>query len=153
MNGSENPNAVTVGTLDDLADSDVVMIATNSTNTRLIGPDNVKPGAIVGCASVPSNLSANFKDHLDEYFVFDGGYARLPEESRIDFVGLPRDGLAFGCFSETLLLGFEGVRQSFAKGTLTPEKVCRSLEMAETYGFRLGEFQLAGQEVGKPAEC
>ena len=87
----------------------------------------------MGCASVPSNLSDNFKDHLDKYFVFDGGYARLPEDSRIEFVGLPRDGLAFGCFSETLLLGFDGIRRSFAKGPLRPETVCRSLEMAETY--------------------
>jgi len=129
--------------LEAVRDCDVVAVATNSTNGRLIGPDTVKPGAIVCSASVPSNLSDAFRDRLGEYLVFDGGFARLPEDNVIDWVGLPTGGLAFGCLSETLLLGFEGRSHSFAKGPIRVDQVRHILEVAEQFGFRLGEFKLA----------
>ena len=115
-------------------------IATSSPESRLITPETVKKGAVVSCASVPSNLSAAFKDHLEDYLVFDGGHARLPEGQEVRFVGLPSGGLAHGCFSETLLLGFDGQNNSFARGSLTPEQVEQTLEMAGLYGFELGEL-------------
>ena len=145
MLSDEGEDALIVtGDMDDLRRCDLVAIATNSTNARLIGPDQVRKGAIVGCASVPSNLSKNFACSTDDHFVFDGGYARLPDGDEIDFVGMPRDGLAFGCLCETLLAGFDGVNKSFVKGNLNASHVLRTLEMAETYGFVLGDFQLSG---------
>jgi predicted amino acid dehydrogenase len=143
-----NPFIVLAG-IEDLPTCDVVAVATNSTNSRLVGPDQVKKGAIVGCASVPSNLSRSFEGQVDDYFVFDGGFARLPEGSSIDFVGMPKNGLAFGCLSETLLLGFEGTNRSFSKGDINPIKVLETLRMAEDYGFSLGEFQLSGQILSR----
>jgi predicted amino acid dehydrogenase len=143
--GTEENPLITVGGIDDLAECDIVAIATNSTNTQLVGPGQVKKGAIVGCASVPSNLNRSFFGQSDDYFVFDGGYARLPEGGEIEFVGMPRDGLAFGCLSETLLLGFEGLNRSFAKGPIQPAQVLETLRMAEDYGFTVGDFQLDGQ--------
>jgi acetylornithine/succinyldiaminopimelate/putrescine aminotransferase/predicted amino acid dehydrogenase len=126
-----------------VADCDVVAIATNSTIGRLITPDSVKRGAIVCNASVPSNLCHSFKDQLEDYLVFDGGLARLPEGNIIDWVGLPGGGLAFGCMSEALLLGFDGHTSSFAKGPLKASQVEQVLEMSEDHGFSLGEFKLA----------
>ena len=123
-------------------------IATNSPESRLITPETVKKGAIVSCASVPSNLSAAFKDHLDDYLVFDGGYAPLPEGYEVDCIGLPGGGLAHGCFSETLLLGFDGQNSSFAHGKLEPGQVERTLEMAEMYGFELGELIMVDSASG-----
>ena len=76
---------------------------------------------------------------------------RLPEGHAIDCVGLPTDGQAYGCFSETLLLGFEGQNSSFARGTLRPEQVERTLNMAALYGFELGDFRL--DDSSYPAEC
>jgi acetylornithine/succinyldiaminopimelate/putrescine aminotransferase/predicted amino acid dehydrogenase len=142
-----NPYITLHDSMEAVADCDVVTIATNSPASRLISPETVKEGAIVSCASVPSNLSRAFTDHLDDYFVFDGGYARLPEGQEIDCAGLPRDGLAHGCFSETLLLGFDGQNGSFARGRLAPEQVEQTLEMAELYGFELGELIMADQEA------
>jgi predicted amino acid dehydrogenase len=75
--------------------------------------------------------------------VFDGGFARLPDGNIIDWVGLPSGGLAFGCLSETLLLGFEGRSHSFAKGPIGVQQVQHILEVAGRFGFRLGEFKLA----------
>ena len=68
-------------------------------------------------------LSAAFRRHMDDYFVFDGGFARLPEGSRIDFVGMPGGTLAYGCLSETLLLAFDKRKASFARGPLTVAQV------------------------------
>jgi acetylornithine/succinyldiaminopimelate/putrescine aminotransferase/predicted amino acid dehydrogenase len=128
-----------------IRDCDVVAIATNSPNRDLIGPRNVKPGAIVCCASLPSNLSTAFKDRMGEFMVFDGGLARLPEGSDISFVGMPGGGLAFGCLSETLLLAFDGRNHSFATGALTTRQVYETMAMAERYGFPLGDFKLGDQ--------
>ena len=132
-------------TLDRIREADIVLVATSSPEGRLISPEIVKPGAIVSCASVPSNLSAAFRDRLDDFIVFDGGLARLPEGHQIDCVGLPAGGLAFGCLSETLLLGFAGHERSFALGPITCQQVEHTLELAERHGFALGEFHLNRQ--------
>ncbi len=137
--------------VDAVRDCDVVTVATNSAAGRLITPELVRPGAVVSCASVPSNLSTAFRDHLGEYMVFDGGYARLPEDQVIDCIGLPAGGLAFGCLSETLLLGFDGRNRSFARGPLTTEQVEETLALAECYGFSLGDFRLNDAAHPRPA--
>lgn len=141
--GMEGNDYISIHTsVEAVRDCDIVTVATNSTEARLITPELVKKGSIVCCASVPSNLSATFKDHLYDHLVFDGGYARLPEGQSIDCIGLPANGLAYGCLSETLLLGFEGQNSSFARGPIKPEQVERILQMAELYGFALGDFKL-----------
>ncbi|MCZ6573677.1 MAG: aminotransferase class III-fold pyridoxal phosphate-dependent enzyme [Planctomycetota bacterium] len=132
--------------LECLADCDVIAVATNSTDGGLITPDLVRRGAIVCCASMPSNLCATFREHMDDYFVFDGGLARLPEGNEIRCTGLPTGGLSYGCLSETLLMGFEGKSRTFAKGVLRADQVQEALELAELHGFTLGEFHL-GQKV------
>jgi hypothetical protein len=127
---------------DVLKESDIVTIATNSTDAWLIRPENIKKGAIVCCASVPSNLSKTFKDHADEYFVFDGGYAQLPENNEINFVGMPKHGNIYGCLAETILLAFDNREKSFAKGQVTIEKVLEIIDIADKHGFKLGKFTL-----------
>ena len=141
--GTESNDYITLHlSVEAVRDCDVVTVATNSPEGRLITPELVKKGAVVSCASVPSNLSVAFKDHLRDYFVFDGGYARLPDGHEINCVGLPAKGLAYGCLSETLLLGFEGQNSSFARGPIKPEQVEQTLRMADLYGFELGDFKL-----------
>lgn len=146
---AEAPNAagrITIHTtLDAVGDADIVTVATSSAESRLIGPDIVKLGAIVSCASVPSNLSGAFHDRLDDFVVFDGGFARLPGGQEVDCVGFPGGGLAFGCFSETVLLGLAGHDRSFARGAITPGQVRTALRLAAEQGFVLGELKLDGQ--------
>jgi acetylornithine/succinyldiaminopimelate/putrescine aminotransferase/predicted amino acid dehydrogenase len=129
-----------------LADVDVVVIATNSTDAALIRPSMVRPDAIVCCSSVPSNLHADFA-HAPGTLTFAGGLARLPEDSEINFVGLPANGMTFGCLAETLLLGFEGYNHSFTKGVLHPSRVETTMAWAESYGFTLGPLTLDDKVV------
>jgi acetylornithine/succinyldiaminopimelate/putrescine aminotransferase/predicted amino acid dehydrogenase len=133
---------ITVGTLDDVSKADIVVIATNSSDANLISPEKVKPGSIVCCASVPSNLSVQFKDHTDKFMVFDSGYAKLPDDNTIDFIGMPKDGLVYGCLAETILLALKDSRKSYAKGHITSEMIIETLNLADDHGFELGKYVL-----------
>jgi acetylornithine/succinyldiaminopimelate/putrescine aminotransferase/predicted amino acid dehydrogenase len=144
-NTSENP-LIEVADYSVMLDSDIVAIATNSSDAWLVEPKQIKKGAIVCCASVPSNLSESFKDHTDDYFVFDGGYALLPDNSEINFVGMPKEGNSFGCLAETLILGFEEYPGSFARGDISLNLIVKIMELSEKHNFSLGKFQL-GDEI------
>ncbi len=130
-----------------LRDCDVIVVTTSSPDRELLTPDQLKPGTIVCCTSLPSNLSETFRRPLDGIVAFDGGLARLPENARLDFVGLPAEGLTFGCLAETLLLGFDGHNHSFCKGRVSVAKVQRTWAMAARHGFCLGTFRLGGRPL------
>jgi predicted amino acid dehydrogenase len=95
---------------------------------------------------VPSNLHPDFA-RAEGILSFSGGLARLPEDSDIRFVGLPKNGMTFGCLAETLLLGFEGYNHSFAKGVLNPSRVEATMAWAQAYGFTLGPLTLDDRVV------
>jgi len=128
-----------------LRECDVIIVTTSSPDRELLTPDQLKPGAIVCCTSLPSNLSTAFQAQANGIVAFDAGLARLPEDARLDFLGLPSDGLAYGCLAETLLLGFDGHNHSFSKGPVTVAQVQRTWAMAARHGFALGAFQLGGR--------
>ena len=130
-----------------LRDCDVVILATNSPDRALLSPEQLKPGAIVCCTSVPSNLSKAFESRPNRILAFDGGLARLPNDCVLSFVGLPREGLSFGCLAETLLLGFDGHNHSFSKGRLTIAQVIKTREMAARHGFTLGALRFATESL------
>lgn len=139
-------NISTQSGFDDLKAFDIVVVATNSHNAELIKPHMVKPGAVVCCASVPSNLSHDFQT-THSNIAFDGGLAQLPEDSRVDFVGMPGGQLSYGCMAETFLLGFDGQNHSFCKGNLSSDQVYRTLELAEIHGFDLGKLKIENQKL------
>jgi predicted amino acid dehydrogenase len=139
---SGNDEPITVGTLNDTLYADIVVVATNSSDANLITPDQVKPGSIVCCASVPSNLSTQFKDCGNKFFVFDSGYAKLPDDNVIDSVGMPKDGLVYGCLGETILLALSENMKSFSKGNISSAKIIETLNLADDQGFELGKFVL-----------
>ena len=137
---------IEISELSSIKDCDIIVIATNSSDAWLINPDDVKPGAIVCCASVPSNLSESFKDKTDQFFVFDGGYALLPEKNEINFVGMPKHGNVYGCIAETLLLGLEGDTKSAVRGTISISNITKIIELADKHEFKLGKF-LLGDDI------
>ncbi|MBN2165864.1 MAG: aminotransferase class III-fold pyridoxal phosphate-dependent enzyme [Marinilabiliaceae bacterium] len=130
------------GKLDCLNKVDIIAIATNSSDTWLVNPSNVKKGSIICCASVPSNLSEQFKGKTDDYFVFDSGYAKMPGDNAIDCVGMPKDGMVYGCLGETILMALDDKTESFSKGKISSRRILETIEMADKYGFELGKFVL-----------
>lgn len=141
----ENP-FIQIADLSVNKECDIIAIATNSSDAWLVKPEDVKKGAIVCCASVPSNLSETFKDKTDDFYVFDGGYALLPDNSEVDFIGMPKNGNAYGCLAETLLLGFEGYNKSFARGSITVTQITKTISLAEKFGFKLSK-SLLGDDI------
>ena len=141
-NRDSEDEPITIGSLDDISDADIVIVATNSTDANLITPDKIKPGAIVCCVSVPSNLSEQFKDHTDKFFVFDSGYAKMPGNNTIDSIGMPKDGLVYGCLGETILISLSEHKHSFTKGHILSSKIIETLNLADDHGFELGKFVL-----------
>ena len=129
---------------DELEDCDIVVVTTSSEEAELIQPEQLKPGAIVCCTSVPSNLSQLF-GNANDMMAFDGGLAKLPEQSEIKFVGMPQHGLSYGCLAETLVLAFDGQNHSYSKGLLTPNQVYQIMEKAALHGFDLGGLKLDDQ--------
>jgi acetylornithine/succinyldiaminopimelate/putrescine aminotransferase/predicted amino acid dehydrogenase len=128
--------------LDALQQADLVMVATNSPDPELIRPDMLKPGTVICCSSVPSNLSARFQDPDSEMLAFNGGLAHLPAGNELDFVGMPGGAMIYGCLAETLVLGFEGSSHSYCKGPVTMQQVEYILDAARTHGFGLGQLKL-----------
>ncbi|KAG1682729.1 Putrescine aminotransferase [Nymphon striatum] len=153
LSDENSPHEFSIHTsLEQLKQADIVVVATNSADHSLIKPEHVKQNAIVCGTSVPSNLSLEFSNkpefssnlgfsNKNETFAFDGGFSKLPDDSRINFVGMPKDGMAYGCLAETLVLGFDGQNHSFSKGTLTSDQVYEIMEIAQTHGFDLGTLK------------
>jgi predicted amino acid dehydrogenase len=127
-----------------LREVDMVVIATNSADASLIRPELVRPDAVVSCTSVPSNIDASFAS-APGVLAFSGGLAQLPEDSEIRFVGLPDQGMTYGCLAETLILGFDGCNHSFAKGVLDPALVYKIMDWAEAHNFKLGPLTFNGK--------
>lgn len=121
--------------------ADIVVVATSSPDGELIRPHMLKHGAILCCASVPSNISPQLAYERSDCLVFTGGLACLPEQSRIDFIGLPADGLAWACLAETLFLGLDRVQRSVGKGRLKPADVQQCMVLGRRYGFTLGPLR------------
>ena len=138
--------ALRVGDFSDLAQAEIVIVSTNSPDPELIKPAMVQPDAIVACVSVPSNLSSQFNQLRQEgrgyQHVFDSGLAKLPEGSVIRFVGFPEGTNAFGCLSETIMLGFEGTNSSYSKGNIQPRQIYELIRMQNSHGFQLGDLEL-----------
>jgi acetylornithine/succinyldiaminopimelate/putrescine aminotransferase/predicted amino acid dehydrogenase len=122
-------------------DCDIIILSTNSENPDLIKPEFYKPEAILCCVSLPSNISENFKNSSGQ-LAFDGSLARLPEGSEINFVGMPKRGLTYGCLSETLVLAFEGHNHSYSKGEIKSKQVYDIMEKGLLNGFDLGSLKL-----------
>jgi len=133
-------------TFDALSQVDSVVIATNSADSSLIRPEMVRKDAIVCCTSTPTNLHKEFGLHKN-ILAFEGGITKLPESSEIRFVGLPENGMTYGCLAEALLLGFDGYNHSFAKGVLQPPQVYQTLDWAATHGFGLGPLCFNGSTI------
>jgi predicted amino acid dehydrogenase len=125
-----------------LEKANLVIVATNSPDSELLQPDMLKPGSVLCCTSVPSNLGSRFTTEQHDILAFDGGLATLPPSNLLDFVGMPGGTLVYGCLAETLVLGFEGSDNSFCKGIVTKSQVERILAAAHSHGFSLGSFKL-----------
>jgi len=121
-------------------DADII-IASANVSASIIKIDWFKPGAIVCDLGYPKNIS--YTSTRKDIFVFSGGLATLP--TRIDTgvdIGMPSNGVCYGCFSEVIVLALEKrfENYSFGRGNITIDKMNEVREMAVKHGFELAPF-------------
>jgi predicted amino acid dehydrogenase len=122
--------------------SDIVITATSSPY-ELVGPEDLKPGAVVCDVSRPPNVSPSVAEVREDVLIIDGGVIKVPgEDVRFNYdFGFPKN-LAFACMSETMILDLEERYENFSLGrNLSIEKVEEIERLAEKHGFEVVAFR------------
>lgn len=131
-----------------LREADLVVLLTASAEC-LIGPEHLKPGAVVLDATQPRNTSPDLLIARPDVVVVDGGIVAVPTlRLRGGDIGLP-NGRAYACFAETALLALSGHRGHFAVGTPTLDQVDDVRALAAEHGS-LGFRAAQPTSFGRP---
>jgi predicted amino acid dehydrogenase len=147
--GAHVPTTVATD-LDALRVADLVVLLTASAES-LLGPQHLKPGALVLDATQPRNTSPELVTSRPDVTVLDGGIVSIPSlRLRGGEIGLP-DGRSYACFAETALLALSGHRGHFAVGNPTLEQVDHVRALAEDQ-TALGFGPAAPTSFGRPVQ-
>jgi predicted amino acid dehydrogenase len=135
-------------TLGAVGDADLVVLLTASADA-LLGPEHLKPGAVVLDGTQPRNTSADLLGTRPDVLVVDGGVVSIPSLRLVGGdIGLP-DGRAYACFAETALLALSGHRGHFSIGAPDLELVDQTRALAAGLSH-LGFRAAAPTSFGRP---
>jgi acetylornithine/succinyldiaminopimelate/putrescine aminotransferase/predicted amino acid dehydrogenase len=124
----------------------VVVTATSATGT-LIGPADLRPGAVVCDVSRPANISREVALARPDVLVIDGGVIAAPAGSILSTFGLG-DGLIYACMAETMLLTLAGHLENTSVGTdLSSDTLHKLRCLAERHGFHVARLRSFGQPI------
>lgn len=129
---------VTVGSDPALCrEASVIVTASNDARPILRAEHLGRGPVVVDDLSVPSDVHPSVHTERPDVRVIRGGIVRTPADPDWWVPGLPLSpGEMYACMAETVLMGFEGHRVHGSLGSLTPERVRETLEMARRHGFR-----------------
>lgn len=124
-----------------IKEADVVVTVTSS-DSPVIEPEHLRPGAIVCDVSRPRDVSVRVANERPDVLVIEGGVVKVPGD--VDFgmsFGFPPK-TAYACMSETMLLALEGRFENYTLGKDVSERqVEETLGWAEKHGFELAGFR------------
>lgn len=124
-----------------LREADVVVTVTSS-DSPVIEPEHLRPGAIVCDVSRPRDVSVRVARERPDVLVIEGGVVKVPGD--VDFgmtFGFPPQ-TAYACMSETMLLALEGRIENYTLGKDVSERqVEETLNWAQKHGFELAGFR------------
>lgn len=127
--------------LNRLIEADVVITVTSS-DSEIIMPENLKPGAIVCDVARPRDVSARVGSERPDVLVIEGGVVSVPGSPDFGFNFRFPKGTAYACMSETIMLALEGRAESFTLGKdVSEEQVETTWELAKKHGFTLSQFR------------
>lgn len=141
----------TADSLDAVRDADLVVVMTSATDA-LIGPAQLKYGAIVLDDTQPRNTDPSLELERPDVRVIDGGIAAIPGVEVRGDIGLPR-GLAYACLCETMLMAFDG-QDAAAIGAASVDHALRMRDAARRFshlGFGLADPLSFGRPTAWPA--
>ena len=120
-----------------LRDADVVVSATNSTETFISGRQ-LKQNAIVCDVSRPFNVCEDVKRTRPDVLVIEGGLVRVPGDPDFRILGGKQKGVIVACIAETMLLALEQRHDLDGLcGTLTLSTIEELERIGERHGFRV----------------
>lgn len=130
-----------------LREADLVLVVSSSP-VAIIGPEHLKPGAVICDVAQPRNVSPAVAAQRDDVLVIDGGIVEVPGEVDFGFdFGLP-PRMAYACMAETITLALEGRYESYSLGRrLSIERVEEIARLAEKHGFQLAGLMSFGRPV------
>ncbi len=133
------------GELADLGSADVALVSTSSPEP-FIGPEHLVPDAIVCDLSRPRNVAPEVAVKRSDVVVVDGGIVRLPGNPTIGNYGL-RQGEAYACMAESILIGLEGDPSLASVGTPDVARICKLERLACCHGFRAAPLRCFGETL------
>ncbi len=143
----EPPLTIAVDADEVLIHCDLIVAASNSPD-YIIFPHHLKSGAVVCDVAKPSDVSTQVLDERDDVLVLEGGLVELPDPVGFGANFAYRDGVAFACLSETIMLAMEGDDRDHSIGSRLPlESMEYMRELAKKHGFNLAGLKMGNREI------
>lgn len=120
-----------------LPSADIVLTVTSAVSA-VIGPEDLKPGAVVCDVARPRDVSKRVAEKRDDVLVIEGGVVEVPGEVdfHFNFGYPPRTALA--CMAETMILTLERRYENYTLGReITLAQVEEIKRLAAKHGFKL----------------
>ncbi len=145
----EIPNGTATTDLDALRSADAVVTVTSS-DTSIIEPHHLAPGALVCDVSRPRDVSVRVAKQRPDVLVIEGGVVSVPGNVEFNWeFGFPPK-TAYACMCETMLLALEGISDHYTLGKeVRVDQVETTLAWAEKHGFTLAGFRSFEREVSE----
>lgn len=131
---NQNIKIVSSLKINDVSNSDIVVIATSSSDI-LLHESHLKKNTVIYDVTQPKNSNIKIKNRPDVQFI-DGGLVRVSKNVKLNFnFGLPK-GVIFSCLAETMLLALEKHEGNFSLKKLDQENVYKIEKIYAKYGFK-----------------
>lgn len=129
--------------MESLKDCSIVVSSSNSSRP-VIYPEHLSTTTRIICdLAVPQDVDASVGLVYPDLMQIMGGVVRLPQPNNFIVGGIPLPrGHIFACMGETIVMGLDGCRHfSGSIGSVRPEDVYKTLELADQFGYELGQFK------------
>ncbi|MCB0628715.1 MAG: aminotransferase class III-fold pyridoxal phosphate-dependent enzyme [Saprospiraceae bacterium] len=126
-----------------IKDSAIVVTSSNSSRPVIL-PEHLSRNSRIICdLAVPQDVDPSVRLIYPDILQIMGGVVRLPQINQFIVGGIPLpSGHIFACMGETLVMGLDECRHfSGSIGSVRPEDVGDTLELADQFGFELGQFK------------
>lgn len=126
-----------------IKDSAIVVASSNSARP-VIYPEHLSDSSKIICdLAVPQDVDPSVQLIYPDLLQIMGGVVRLPEPNNFIVGGIPLpSGHIFACMGETVVMGLDGCEHfSGSIGSVRPEDVWLTLDLADQFGYELGQFK------------
>ncbi|VAW95387.1 Benzoate--CoA ligase [hydrothermal vent metagenome] len=148
-NGTEIPLYWSVDTEKVLPHSDIVIVATSSTE-QICEIADFKNNAVICSLSRPANISPELNIKRPDIMYIDGGVVEVPGRPDLNCKFGFDIGYSFACMAETMMLSLEGYFKNTSIGINLDNNIINFLQkLANKHGFKLGDLRSNDRQITK----